>query len=220
MSTSLCGHCWKRQWVALGLPLVASFLVRRNHQQRYPRGGGAMSEPHKTEQTESQGLAVASLVLGILAIITCLVWYIGIVLGVLAIIFGAVSVKKRGRKKAIAGIATGSIGVILSLLIVWVVSAAVPSLQKSQRDTARKNDVSALVTDVLSFQTENRGQLPSANDLTTSSLAQVTSIAGEGEPTTDKAVLKTGVNCDGVSSTRNYSITILLESGSPYCQGS
>jgi len=101
-----------------------------------------------------------------------------------------------------------------------VVSAALPSLQKSQRDTARKNDVSALVTDVLSFQTENRGQLPSANDLTTSSLAQVTSIAGEGEPTTDKAVLKTGVNCDGVSSTRNYSITILLESGSPYCQGS
>lgn len=179
-----------------------------------------MSEPHKTEQTESQGLAIASLVLGILAIITCLVWYIGIVLGVLAIIFGAVSVKKRGRKKAIAGIVTGSIGVILSLLIVWVVSAALPSLQKSQRDTARKNDVSALVTDVLSFQTENQGQLPSANDLTTSNFAQVTSITSEGEPTTDKAVFRTGTNCDGVSSARNYSITILLENGSPYCQGS
>lgn len=179
-----------------------------------------MTEAHKTEQTEGQGLAIASLVLGILAIITCLVWYISIVLGVLAVIFGAVSIKKRGRGKAIAGIVTGSIGIVLSLLIIWVVSAALPSLQKSQRDTARKNDVSVLATDVLSFQTENRGQLPSASDLATSSLVQVTSVAGEGEPTTDTAVFKTGVNCDGVASARNYAITILLENGSPYCQGS
>lgn len=179
-----------------------------------------MSEANKTEQTEGQGLAVASLVLGILAIITCLVWYIGIVLGVLAVVFGAVSIKKRGRKKAIAGIVTGSIGIVLSLLIIWVVSAALPSLQKSQRDTARKNDVTVLATDVTSYMTENRGQLPAASDLSTSSLAQVTSIAGDGEPTTDTAIYKTGTNCDGASVTRNYAITILLENGSPYCQGS
>lgn len=179
-----------------------------------------MSESHKTEQTESQGLAITSLVLGILAIITCLVWYIGIVLGVLAIIFGAVSVKKRGRKKAIAGIVTGSVGVVLSLLIVWLVQAALPSLQQSQRDTARKNDVSVLMTDVTSFMTENRGQLPSASDLSTSSLVQVTSVSGEDEPTTDTAAFKTGANCDGASSARNYAITVLLESGSEYCLGS
>lgn len=179
-----------------------------------------MSEAHKTEQTEGQGLSIASLVLGILAIITCLVWYISIVLGVLAVIFGVVSVKKRGRKKAIAGIVTGSIGIILSLLIIWVVQAALPSLQQSQRDTARKNDVTVLATDVTSFQTENRGQLPNASDLATSSLAQVASVAGDGEPTTERAVFEAGTNCDGTSSTRAYAITILLENGSPYCQGS
>lgn len=179
-----------------------------------------MTPASKTEQTEGQGLAISSLVLGILAILACFVWYISIVLGVLAIIFGAVSVKKRGRGKAIAGIATGSIGIVLSLLILWVISAALPSLQKSQRDTARKNDVLTLATDVVSFQTENRGQLPNASDLATSNLAQVTSITGEGEPTTDKAVFKTGTNCDGVAATRNYAITILLENGSTYCQGS
>ncbi len=179
-----------------------------------------MSEPHKSEQTASQGLAITSLVLGILAIVTCLVWYIGIVLGALAIIFGAVSLKKPGRGKAIAGIVTGCIGVVLSLLIVWVVSAALPSLQQSQRDTARKNDVSVLTSDVLSFQTENRGQLPSANDLTASNLAQISSIANSGKPTTDMAVFKTGTNCNGSSSARNYAITILLENGSTYCQGS
>ena len=76
-----------------------------------------MKSASKTKQTGGQGLAIASLVLGILAIVTSLVWYIGITLGVLAIIFGAISIKN-GRKKAIAGIVTGGIGVILSLLIV------------------------------------------------------------------------------------------------------
>lgn len=179
-----------------------------------------MTENSTTEQTDSQGLSIASLVLGILAIITSVVWYISIVLGVLAIVFGAVSVKKRGRKKAITGIVTGSIGIVLSLLILWMVQSALPVLQQSQRDTARKNDVSVLTTDVLSFQTENRGQLPSAGDLTTSSLAQVTSVTGDGEPTTETAIYKTGTNCDGVTSARSYSITVKLENGSSYCQGS
>lgn len=179
-----------------------------------------MTENSKTEQTDSQGLSIASLVLGILTIITSVVWYISIVLGVLAIVFGVMSVKKRGHKKAIAGIVTGSIGVVLSLLILWMVQYALPALQQSQRDTIRKNDVSALTTDVLSFQTENRGQLPGVDDLTTSSLAKVTSVTGDGEPTTETAIYKTGTNCDGVTSARSYSVTVKLENGSSYCQGS
>ena len=181
-----------------------------------------MTENSKTQQVDSQGLSIASLVLGILAIVTSVVWYISIILGVLAIIFGAISVKKQGRKKAIAGIVTGSIGVVLSLLILWMVQAALSSLQiqKSQRDTARKNDVSVLTTDVTSFMAENRGQLPSASDLSTSSLVQISTVADEVEPTTDTAVFKTGVNCDGVTSTRAYAITVRLESGAEYCLGS
>jgi small-conductance mechanosensitive channel len=151
----------------------------------------------KSEQTGGQGFAIASLVLGILAIVTALVWYIGIALGVLAIIFGAIS-----------------------MLIIWLVSAALPSLQKSQRDTARRNDVSVLTTDVTSLMTENRGQLPRASDLSTSNLVQVTSVVGDGTPTTETAVYKSGTNCDGAASTRAYAITVLLENGSEYCLGS
>ena len=180
----------------------------------------SMAETNQPQQTDGQGLSITSLVLGILAIITSLVWYIGIVLGILAIVFGAVSVKKQGRKKAIAGIVTGSVGIVLSLLIVWMVNAALPALQKSQRDTARKNDVSVLTTDILDYQTNNRGQLPAANDLSSSSLGQITSITSEGQPTTDSAIYTVGKNCDGVASERAYSITVELENGSPYCQGS
>ena len=179
-----------------------------------------MTENSKTEHSESQGLAIASLVLGILAIITSVVWFISIVLGVLAIIFGAVSVKKQGRKKAIAGIITGSVGVVLSLLIVWIVQAALPSLQQSQRDTARKNDVSALATEVTSFMTENRGKLPGASDLSVSTLIEVSSVSDDSTPTTKSAAYRVGTNCDGVASTRAYAITVLLESGSEYCLGS
>lgn len=179
-----------------------------------------MTGTNQTQEAGEQGLSIASLVLGILAIITSLVWYIGIILGVLAIVFGAVSVKKRGRKKAIAGIVTGSIGVVLSLLIVWMVNAALPSLQKSQRDTARKNDVSVLTTDILNYQTSNRGQLPTTSDLSTSSLSQITSITDDGKATTDTAVYKVGIDCDGASAARNYAITVLLENGAEYCLGS
>ena len=175
----------------------------------------------KSEQTGGQGLAVPSLVLGILAIVTSIVWYIGIVLGVLAIIFGAISIKN-GRKKAIAGIVTGSIGVILSLLIIWLVSAALPSLQQSQRDTARKNDVSVASSAVITYTSNNRGQMPdSAADFSqyTTDLTLV-SVESEGTSTTDKAIYKKGTNCDGVVAPRAYAITVLLENGSEYCLGS
>lgn len=179
-----------------------------------------MSEASKTEQTGGQGHSTAALVLGILAIVASIVWYIGIPLGVIAIILGVNSLKKQGHKKAVAGIVTGVIGIVISLLIVWTVQAALPALQKSQRDTARKNDVTVLTTDVLNFQTTNRGQLPAPSDLSTSSLGQVTALTSEGDPTTDSAVYSVGKNCDGASSERAYSITILLENGSIYCQGS
>lgn len=178
-----------------------------------------MSEASNTEQT-GKGYGTAALVLGILAIVTSLVWYIGIPLGVIAIILGVTSLKKQSRKKAIAGIVIGIVGVVASLLIVWMVQAALPAMQKSQRDTARKNDVSVLASDVLNYQTTNRGQLPVASDLSTSSLAQVKTVLAEGSPTIDSAVYAVGKNCDDVSSERAYSINILLENGSTYCQGS
>lgn len=146
--------------------------------------------------------------------------YISIVLGVIAIILGAVSVKTKGRKKAISGIVTGSVGVVLAILVVVMTLVALPALQKNQRDLARQNDVSVLTTDILSFQTGNRGQLPSVGDLEISSLSQIKSVIGDGAPNTDTAVYKSGANCDGVASARAYAITVLLENGSEYCQGS
>lgn len=46
-------------------------------------------------------------------------------------------------------------------LIFMMVFIALPALQRSQRDTQRKNDLSRLNTAVASYQSNNRGALPS-----------------------------------------------------------
>ena len=45
-------------------------------------------------------------------------------------------------------------------LIFMMVFIALPSLQRSQRDTQRKNDVSRLETAISSYTSNNRGSLP------------------------------------------------------------
>lgn len=180
-----------------------------------------MTETKQNRQEGGQGLAIASLVLSILSLPTSIFGYVALLPAALGIIFGASSLNRKGRKKAIAGLTIGIIGVILSLVMaIFVIPIAYSSLQQSARDTARKNDVSVLTTDVTSFMAENRGQLPSASDLSTSSLVQISTVADEVEPTTDTAVFKAGVNCDSVASARAYAITVRLENGLEYCLGS
>jgi len=178
-----------------------------------------MNSSNNNEQTNSQGLATAALVLGILSIVTSLAWIIAIPLGILAIIFGAVSIK-RTRGKALAGLITGIVGITMSILVFLMVYVALPALQSGQRDTARKNDASIISTEVLSYTTSNQGVLPSAQVLDSSQLSVITSIVETGTATEESAVYKAGTSCDGVESPRAYAVTILLEDGSEYCQGS
>lgn len=48
-------------------------------------------------------------------------------------------------------------------LIFMMVFIALPALQRSQRDSQRKNDLNRLVTALSSYQSNNRGALPSAS---------------------------------------------------------
>ncbi|RKZ34842.1 hypothetical protein DRQ19_00245, partial [bacterium] len=90
-----------------------------------PEGGEIVQQPRKT----TSGLAIASLVLGILAILTGWI-VVGGVLGILAIIFGAVSLSnikkdpsKTGKGMAIAGLITGIIGVIITVVVLFLVTS-------------------------------------------------------------------------------------------------
>lgn len=79
-------------------------------------------------QKDKKGFAIAALVLGIIAIILCCLWYVAIPCGILALIFGILGRKSSKRGMSIAGIITGVIGMILSIVLVIVVVANIFSI--------------------------------------------------------------------------------------------
>ena len=80
------------------------------------------------ENKNKSGMAISSLVLGIISIVINLFWYITLPTGILAIVFGVKSIKRTGSKLGKAGLITGIIGlslfafVYISLIIITVLS--------------------------------------------------------------------------------------------------
>ena len=74
-------------------------------------------EENNIELKKKSGMSVAALTLGIISIITNLFWYMSLPTGILAIIFGAKTVKKLGSKLGKAGLVTGIVGVSLCVFI-------------------------------------------------------------------------------------------------------
>ena len=66
---------------------------------------------------DRKGFCIASMVLGIVAIVCFCLWYIAIPCGILAIIFGILGVKSTNKGMAIAGIVCSSIGLILFIAL-------------------------------------------------------------------------------------------------------
>lgn len=75
-------------------------------------------EVAKNNKTENKkGLCIASMVLGIVALVLFCVWIISVPCGILAIIFGIIGIKSEGKGMAIAGLITGGISFLLSFII-------------------------------------------------------------------------------------------------------
>lgn len=132
-------------------------------------------------------------------------------------------------------------------LIFMMVFIALPALQRSQRDTARKNDVSIVSAAVTSYSSNNRGVFPSAGQLgnyvnevsentdktlLTVSIAVVpTGNVGRAISPADSAITITKASTCGTSttasqqllsgSTRQYTVVTKLESGAGayFCLG-
>lgn len=131
----------------------------------------------------------------------------------------------------------------IAALIFLMVFIALPALQRSQRDTARKNDVSIVSSAITAYQSANRGDNPTdavklgkyVGTLSgNSELRNVSNSSGDEVTATDgKIDVYTGAECGdpGDSATkvmikagskRNIAIVTLLESGggdgTAYCQ--
>ena len=85
--------------------------------------------PVQPEQ-KSSGLAIASMVLGIFALVlSCYIPYLPILLGLLAVIFGGVSLAKKmgGKGMAIAGLVCGIIALIPAIILIITGAALIGS---------------------------------------------------------------------------------------------
>lgn len=73
-----------------------------------------MEEKNKNNST---AMNIASLVLGIISIISFLFWYMSLPTGILATVFGAKAIKRSGSGLGKSGLALGIIGISLSAFI-------------------------------------------------------------------------------------------------------
>jgi len=88
----------------------------------------ARSEVQEMERQRTSGLAIASMVCGILSLVFFWVPVFGFLLGIIAIIFGAVAIRQIGREPnlggrgmAIAGLVCGIVGVAgWVIFIAWI----------------------------------------------------------------------------------------------------
>lgn len=87
-------------------------------------GQTGYGQPGYGAPSQTNGLAIAALIVGILALLSFFTIFGGILLGLLAIVLGAMGVSKAkqingsGRGLAIGGIVTGVIAGLLSLLLI------------------------------------------------------------------------------------------------------
>lgn len=106
-------------------------------QQQYGGQPGAQPYGSPPAGPKRNGLGVAALVLGVLAVLSSFTVVIGFVLGLLAIVFGVIG---RGRAKrgeadnrgiATAGLALGAVGLVLSVAIGIAAGSALSRLFNS-----------------------------------------------------------------------------------------
>jgi prepilin-type N-terminal cleavage/methylation domain-containing protein len=63
-------------------------------------------------------------------------------------------------------------------LIFLMVFIALPALQRSQRDTQRKNDLSRMITQITSYSSNNRGAVPTAANFSLATTGFITKYLG------------------------------------------
>ena len=101
----------------------------------YPPSGAYPNYQPQPPQGGSIGLAVTSMILGIISLLCFCAWYISIPLAIIAIVLGVIAKNQAdrgqagGRGMAVAGLVLGSIGVLLAIIMVVIYFTAGPALQ-------------------------------------------------------------------------------------------
>ena len=76
--------------------------------------------PNKNQPESGNGLAIASMVLGIISVVLCCT-FVNVIAAVLAIIFGAMHLSKESSNAmAISGVVTGIVGIVATIIFFFM----------------------------------------------------------------------------------------------------
>ncbi|MDT9683821.1 DUF4190 domain-containing protein [Streptomyces sp. TRM76323] len=104
----------------------------------------------------ANGLGIASMVIGIVSLVTCFLYGLGVVLGILALVFGIIGRKRVQRGEAnnggmaTAGIVTGAVGIVLGAVVLGLMIWAIVQGVNHEDDGGNHDDpyaTSLVVTD-------------------------------------------------------------------------
>ncbi|GAA1128685.1 Ltp family lipoprotein [Citricoccus alkalitolerans] len=159
--------------------------------QQQPQYGGQPGPPPKT----GNGLGVAALVLGIIAIVIAFIPFIGIgsfLLGALAVILGIVGLRKKGLPKgtSIAGLILGA----LSLIIAGIMTAITATFVAAVDESLQSMPDSSIVAEATTTDAPVATPISEASE-STSSAEDPTSEAADPEvPTEHRSALAQAQN--------------------------
>lgn len=109
----------------------------------YAPGQATHASPQIQVPIPTDGLSIASLVCGILALLACYIWGL---FGLAAVICGHISLKKikasatpvQGRGMAIAGLICGYIGIVIQIIVIVAIAFAFANAQETMKTTRVK----------------------------------------------------------------------------------
>ena len=119
-------------------PLCGETISHRAVRCRYcgeEINGGGGGQYYPQQQQKTCGLAIASMVLGIIGLVTFCIWVITIPCSLLAVILGAVAMRKikshnlQGQGMAIAGLVCGIIAMVFWVMVVGFAAAAMQKVR-------------------------------------------------------------------------------------------
>lgn len=78
---------------------------------------------------DSKGMAIASMILGIVSIVLCCIWYISLIAGIVGIVLGIMHNRKNEKSgMATAGIICSVIGIILTIAILILAAIGIAAM--------------------------------------------------------------------------------------------
>ncbi len=81
---------------------------------------------------DKKGLAIASLILGILSLCASLGWFCGAPISIVGLVLGFLGLKGSGKSMAIAGIVLSAFGLLLTIIFVIIGKVSGPIIQQIQ----------------------------------------------------------------------------------------